>query len=174
VDAVVARAGTAKATLYKTFGSKENLVEAVLEREGCEWRNWFLCGLEAGAGAPIERLRRIFPLLKEWFSTEQFYGCPFINAVAESDKRNDRLRAIALKHKLAVLGRIEDLAREAGAADPARFAHQLGILMDGAIVAAMVVRDPDVATLAAATAEALISQFASTGEKAPGPRRARR
>lgn len=174
VDAVVARAGTAKATLYKTFGSKENLVEAVLEREGCEWRNWFLCGLEAGAGAPVERLRRIFPLLKEWFSTEQFYGCPFINAVAESDKRNDRLRAIALKHKLTVLGRIEDLAREAGAADPVRFAHQLGILMDGAIVTAMVLRDPDVAVLAATTADKLISEFASTGEKVSGSRRARK
>ena len=161
VDAVVARAGTAKATLYKIFGSKENLVEAVLEREGCAWRNWFLAGLESGAGAPAERLRRIFPLLEQWFSEERFYGCPFINAVAEHDKHNERLRAIAMTHKKAVLSRIEDLAREAGAREPVRFAHQLGILIDGAIVAAMVTRDPGVAGLAAATAERLFAELGS-------------
>lgn len=172
VDAVVARAGTAKATLYKTFGSKENLVEAVLEREGCAWRNWFLSGLEAGAGSPVERLRRIFPLLQQWFSEENFYGCPFINAVAEHDKSNDRLRNIALTHKKAVLSRIEDLAREAGAVEPERFAHQLALLIDGAIVAAMVTRDPDVAVLAGATAERLFAELGN-GTAARG-RRARR
>jgi AcrR family transcriptional regulator len=39
IDAVVAEAATAKATLYKAFGSKEQLVEAVLEREGRIWRD---------------------------------------------------------------------------------------------------------------------------------------
>ena len=34
VDAIVEAAGTAKTTLYKLFGSKDGLVEAVLEREG--------------------------------------------------------------------------------------------------------------------------------------------
>lgn len=159
VDTVVARAGTAKATLYKIFGSKENLVEAVLEREGCAWRNWFLAGLENGAGTPAARLRRVFPLLGEWFAQEHFYGCPFINAVAEHDKRNDRLRSIAMKHKLAVLTRIEDLAREAGAADPVLFAHQYALLIDGAIVAAMVTRDPSIAPIAAGAAERLLSEL---------------
>src|SRR5262245_56736395 len=41
VDAIVARAGTAKTTLYKLFGSKQQLVEAFLDREGQAWRGWF-------------------------------------------------------------------------------------------------------------------------------------
>jgi len=159
VDAVVAKAGTAKATLYKLFGSKEHLVEIVLEREGCAWRNWFLGGLETGGATPIGRLRRIFPLLEHWFAQDNFYGCPFINAIAEHDKRNDRLRAIALRHKLAVLSRIQDLAHEAGSPKPQHFAHQIGIIIDGAIVAAMVTRDPGVASLAAATAERLFAEL---------------
>ncbi len=61
VDTVVNEAGTAKATLYKTFGSKELLVSAVLEREGASWRDWFLSALNAGEARPDERLRRIFP-----------------------------------------------------------------------------------------------------------------
>src|SRR5262245_26229320 len=67
VDAVVAEAGTAKATLYKIFGSKEHLVEAVLEREGSAWRDWFLGGIDATDGDAVAKLRAIFPLLGTWF-----------------------------------------------------------------------------------------------------------
>lgn len=155
VDTVVAEAGTAKATLYKAFGSKEKLVEAVLEREGRQWRDWFLAGLDAGEGGAVERLRRIFPLLGDWFAQDRFYGCPFINAIGEHDKSEERLRAITIAHKKAVLGRIESLAMEAGAHDPNRLAHQLGLLIDGAIVVAMISRDPGAARLAAEAAESL-------------------
>jgi len=156
VDAVVAEAGTAKATLYKAFGSKERLVEAVLEQEGRRWRNWFLSGLDAGEALPVERLRRIFPLLEDWFSQEHFYGCPFINAVGEHDKSDDRMRRLTLEHKQTVLARIEDLAAQAGAQDPRRLSHQLCILMDGAIVVAMISRDPAAARLAAEAAERIL------------------
>ena len=155
VDTVVAEAGTAKATLYKAFGSKEKLVEAVLEREGRQWRDWFLRGLDGGEAPPVERLRRIFPLLEEWFAQDRFYGCPFINAIGEHDKAEDRLRTITIAHKMAVLGRIESLAGEAGAADPSRLAHQLGLLIDGAIVVAMITRTPGAAGLAAEAADGL-------------------
>jgi hypothetical protein len=43
---------------------------------------------------------------------------------------------------------IEKLAGEVGAAEPEVVAHQLTLLMDGAIVAAMVSRNPDVADTA--------------------------
>lgn len=159
VDAVVAEAGTAKATLYKAFGSKERLVEAVLEQEGRRWRNWFLSALDAGEALPVERLRRIFPLLEDWFSQEHFYGCPFINAVGEHDKSDDRMRRLTLEHKQTVLARIEDLAAQAGAQDPRRLSHQLCILMDGAIVVAMISRDPAAARLAAEAAERILKDL---------------
>ncbi len=161
VDAVVARAGTAKATLYKTFGSKENLVEAVLERQGRDWREWFLTELQVGEVSPVDRMRRIFPLLGTWFQRDRFYGCPFINAIGEHDKSDDRLRTVTLAHKRAVIAAIGDLARAAGARDPDLLAHQLGLLIDGAITVAMVTRDPDVARLAGATAEPLFADCGS-------------
>ena len=58
---------------------------------------------------------------------------------------------------MAVLGRIESLADEAGAADPSRLAHQLGLLIDGAIVVAMITRDPGAAGLAAEAADSLFA-----------------
>ena len=157
VDAIINEAGTAKTTLYKLFGSKTNLVHVVLEQEGRLWRNWFIAAIESGGGDARTRLARIFPTLKEWFGQERFYGCPFINAVAEHDKDEKQLRAIAMRHKKVVLAHIEKLAAEMGAAEPEILAHQLALLMDGAIVAAMVSRNPRVADTAALAARPLLA-----------------
>jgi AcrR family transcriptional regulator len=155
IDAIISEAGTAKTTLYKLFGSKTNLVHAVLETEGKQWREWFIGAIESGGGNAQTKLIRIFPALKDWFRQERFYGCPFINAVAEHDKDQKQLRAIALRHKKIVLSHIEKLAGEMGAAEPEVLAHQLALLMDGAIVAAMVTRDPGVADTAGLAAGSL-------------------
>ena len=156
IDAIINEAGTAKTTLYKLFGSKTNLVHAVLESEGKQWREWFIASVESGGGSAQAKLTRIFPALKEWFREERFYGCPFINAVGEHDKDLKQFRAIAMKHKKVVLAYIEKLAGEMGAAEPEVLAHQLGLLIDGAIVAAMVSRDPGVADTAGLAACALL------------------
>jgi len=155
IDAIIDEAGTAKTTLYKLFGSKTNLVHAVLESEGKQWREWFIGAIEAGGGDAQTKLARIFPALKTWFGEERFYGCPFINAVAEHDKDQKQFRNIAMKHKKVVLAHIEKLAGEMGAAEPALFAHHLALLIDGAIVAAMVSRDPGVADTAGLAASSL-------------------
>jgi len=155
IDAIIDEAGTAKTTLYKLFGSKTNLVHAVLESEGKQWREWFIGAIEAGGGDPQTKLSRIFPALKSWFGEERFYGCPFINAVGEHDKDQKQFRAIAMKHKKVVLAHIEKLAAEMGAVEPEVLAHQLALLIDGAIVAAMVSRDPCVADTAGLAASSL-------------------
>jgi AcrR family transcriptional regulator len=157
IDAIIDEAGTAKTTLYKLFGSKTNLVHAVLESEGRQWREWFIGAIEAGGGDPHTKLARIFPALKSWFAEERFYGCPFINAVAEHDKDQKQFRAIALKHKKVVLAHIEKLAGELGAPEPEVLAHQLALLIDGAIVAAMVSRNPAVADTAGLAAGSLLA-----------------
>jgi len=156
IDAIIEEAGTAKTTLYKLFGSKTNLVHAVLESEGKQWREWFIGAIEAGGGDAQTKLTRIFPALKRWFGEERFYGCPFINAVAEHDKDQKQFRAIAMKHKKVVLAHIERLAGEMGATEPQMLAHQLALLIDGAIVAAMVSRDPTVADTAGLAAGSLL------------------
>jgi len=168
IDAIIDEAGTAKTTLYKLFGSKTNLVHAVLESEGKQWREWFIGAIEAGGGDPQTKLARIFPALKSWFGEERFYGCPFINAVGEHDKDAKQFRAIALRHKKVVLAHIEKLAGEMGATDPESLAHQLALLIDGAIVAAMVSRDPCVADTAALAAGSLFGPAKAKKAKRAG------
>lgn len=168
IDAIIDEAGTAKTTLYKLFGSKTNLVHAVLESEGRQWREWFIGAIEAGGGDAQTKLMRIFPALKTWFGEDRFYGCPFINAVAEHDKDQKQFRNIAMKHKKVVLAHIERLAADMGAAEPALFAHQLALLIDGAIVAAMVSRDPGVADTAALAAGSLFEPAKTKRPKRTG------
>ncbi|MBR0696351.1 TetR/AcrR family transcriptional regulator [Bradyrhizobium lablabi] len=168
IDAIIDEAGTAKTTLYKLFGSKTNLVHAVLESEGKQWREWFIGAIEAGGGDAQSKLARIFPTLKSWFAEERFYGCPFINAVAEHDKDQKQFRGIALRHKKVVLAHIEKLAAEMGAAEPEMLAHQLALLIDGAIVAAMVSRDPRVADTAGLAAGTLFAPAKAKKTKRAG------
>ncbi|MET0220472.1 MAG: TetR/AcrR family transcriptional regulator [Tardiphaga sp.] len=169
IDAIVDAAGTAKTTLYKNFKSKNDLVDAVLEAEGRVWRGWFLTAIDR-AETPRDKLDSIFPVLKNWFSEDGYYGCVFINAIGEHAKDETRLRDIAVRHKSMVINHIAGLAGAAGAARPDFLAHQIGLLMDGAIVAAMVTRDPAVADAAGLAANALLDQACGP----PKIRRARR
>lgn len=158
VDAIVESAGTAKTTLYKLFGSKDQLVEVVLEAEGSAWREWFTAAILKAGDTPQARLRAIFPVLATWFREKRFYGCPFINAVAEHDKSSDRLRKLALGHKRQVLEFVRSIAVEASAREPDRLTHEIALLMDGAIVAAMITKDPKVANVAQAALERLLDE----------------
>lgn len=158
VDAIVEAAGTAKTTLYKVFGSKDGLVEAVLEREGRAWRAWFITEIDGPGGSAAERLARVGPALRQWFGRDDFYGCPFINAVGESDKTDNRLRSLAIAHKKIVLERIATLCDEAGCRDPGEVAHTLGLIIDGAIVAALITRDTAVADTAGRACAAIVSK----------------
>jgi AcrR family transcriptional regulator len=144
VDEIVAAAATAKTTLYRLFGSKDGLVEAVLECEG-------------PGGSPLERLHRIGPTLRLWFDRDDFYGCPFINAVSESDKADNRMRVLAIAHKKIVLERLATLCTEASLKEPDQVAHSLGLIIDGAIVAALVTRDSAVAETASRTCASVLS-----------------
>lgn len=165
VDTIVEAAGTAKTTLYKVFGSKDGLVEAVLQREGLAWRTWFLAEIDGQGGSARERLARIGPALKDWFGRDDFYGCPFINAVAESDKSDDRMRALAVAHKRVVLDRLSSLCAEAGFRDPDATAHMIGLVIDGAIVAALVTRDASVANAAGRACAAILSEASARGDE---------
>lgn len=148
VDAIIEAAGTAKTTLYKLFGSKDGLVEAVLDREGHSWRSWFLTSIDGPGGSARDRLARIGPALKIWFTRDDFFGCPFINAVGESDKADNRMRTLAIAHKTIVLDRLTALCNEAGVPEPEQVAHTLGLVIDGAIVMALITRDASAADVA--------------------------
>src|SRR4051795_11094109 len=83
IDRIIERAGVAKASLYSSFGSKEELVRAYLENRHEIRRHRLLAGLERFAN-PRDRLLRAFGGLARRAATPGFRGCAFYNASAES------------------------------------------------------------------------------------------
>ncbi|MDR3515694.1 MAG: TetR/AcrR family transcriptional regulator [Azospirillaceae bacterium] len=160
IDKILAEAGVAKMTLYNQFGSKEGLVFAVLDREGALWRSWFADALQRHGGTAAERLIAIFAILEEWFGNDNFYGCALINAVAEHHKDDLRIRDLALGHKMQVLAMIRALVEAAGCADVEGVSHAIGLLVDGAIINAVVSGTTDAAR-SGAWATRLILQSAT-------------
>lgn len=156
IDRILAEAGVAKMTLYKHFGSKEGLVAAVLEMEGRQWRDWVFAEVTRRATTPAGRLEALFDVLADWFGQEHFYGCAFINAVAEHNKDDPRIRSLALAHKKAFLAFVESLCVQLGSRDPGALAHRIGLIIDGAIVVAMITRSAEAATTARETVLALV------------------
>ncbi|MBR9843218.1 MAG: TetR/AcrR family transcriptional regulator [Rhodobacteraceae bacterium] len=153
IDTILSRAGTAKATLYHHFKSKEELIAAVLEAEGETWREWFFGHLAEVEGPARTRMLAVFDVLEEWFSDPGFYGCPFINAVAEFDSGNDAVRRAADLHKAYLNTWLKAQAMEIPVKDVEETARTFAVLIDGAIVAAQHARDPSFAQTAKSLAK---------------------
>jgi AcrR family transcriptional regulator len=137
IDAIIARSGVARMTLYRHFTSKEQLVLAYLERREELWtRGWLQAEVELRAADPAERLLAIFDVFGEWFHREDFEGCAFINVMLESAEGADPILRATTSYLAGIRSFLEGLARAAGVADPDDFARTWHILMKGSIVAA--------------------------------------
>lgn len=137
VDEVIARAEVAKATLYRHFASKDDLVLAFLqEREQLWTRDWVEAEARRRGETPEGRLLAIFDLFDEWFRRDDFEGCSFINVLLETNDRQTRIGSASASHLANIRSIIRQLAAEAGLRDPDGFAHSWHILMKGSIVAA--------------------------------------
>jgi AcrR family transcriptional regulator len=158
VDDVIENADVAKATLYRHFRSKDDLVLAFLE---CREERWSQDLVEAGArsrgSTPEEQLLAIFDVFDEWFRREDFEACSFINVLLEMGPQHPAGRA-SMRHLENIRSVIRDLAKEARLRDPASFAHSWHILMKGSIVAAAE-GDAEAARRAASMARLLIDKY---------------
>jgi AcrR family transcriptional regulator len=136
VDEVIARAGVAKATFYRHFPSKDDLVRAFLERREELWTHGFV---ESGArqrGTTAEaRLLAIFDVFDDWFRRDDFEACSFINVLLELGAAHP-VGDASVRHLENIRSVVRALAEEAGLRDCDAFARSWHILMKGSIVSA--------------------------------------
>ena len=83
IDALIARADVAKATFYRHFPSKDDLVAAWLRSPDARWLDIVVAELEGRGYTPLGRLVGFWEVLGEWAEGEQFHGCPFLNTLVE-------------------------------------------------------------------------------------------
>ena len=136
VDEVTEQADVAKATLYRHFASKDELVLAFLERREQRWtKEWVEAGARSRGANPEERLLAIFDVFDEWFRTAEFEGCSFINIMLEMTPSHELGKA-SIEYLANIRTVIRTLAEEACLRDPESFARSWHILMKGSIVSA--------------------------------------
>ena len=137
VDAIIERSGVARQTLYRHFGSKQDLVLAFLQRREELWtRGWLGTEVLRRASEPQQQLLAIFDVFDEWFRTPDFEGCSFINVMLEHPDEHHPLHRAAASYLARIRDFLQELASQAGIADAEPFAREWHILMKGSIVAA--------------------------------------
>jgi len=157
VDEIIATAGVAKATFYRHYRSKDDLILAFLQRRGDLWtRGWLEKETLKRARDPKTRMLAIFDVMDAWFQRDDFEGCPFIGIVGQVQPR-DRVRKEAVRQMGAVRMFVRRLAQDAGARDADALAASWQTLMAGSIVMALS-GTSGAARLAKAVGEVLLTQ----------------
>jgi len=137
IDAVIAKAGTAKMTLYRNFPSKDDLILDFLRRREQLWtREWLQAESRRRGETPRQQLLAIFDVFGEWFSQPDFEGCSFLTTMIEINDPGHPVHQAAVGHLANIRAYIEELAAAAGIADTDAFARKWHILMKGSIMAA--------------------------------------
>jgi AcrR family transcriptional regulator len=133
VDLIVERAGVAKTSLYRHFGTKDDLIEAFLLLEDEDfWQHWDAVAAQHN-GAPREELDAQLQWIGERIARPGYRGCPQINIAAEYADENHPARKVAVAHKRELRRRLGELARALRVDEPETFALRLGTVIDGAL-----------------------------------------
>ena len=135
VDRIIKESGVTKVTFYRHYPSKDDLIRAYLEYRHTYWMAWFVAAVERHRRLSGDIQMVILGVLAEWFDSQVFRGCAFINATVEFDSDLPRLQEIIQHHKA-------DMAETLGAQlrGSALDGKALAVAMaiDGAIVRAQI------------------------------------
>lgn len=162
VDTIIASAEVAKATFYKHFPTKDDLIVAFLEQRDAQWREWLQQAVERLARTPAHRPLAIFDALAERFRHNQYRGCAFGNTIAELADSSHMAHTVAQRHKQAVVEYIAGVLSALPVGNRKRLATQFMLLIDGAVVTAVREGGDAAAYAAKVIASALIEQASLT------------
>jgi AcrR family transcriptional regulator len=137
VDDIIADAGVAKASFYKYFPSKDDLIVEFLKRRDADWRAWLKETVESHQSDPAARPLAVFDAIEQRFRNKDFRGCAFINCIFERPDRSHPAHVAADEHKRQVIAYIASLLEPVGVPHPREMAREFMMLIDGAIVTAV-------------------------------------
>jgi AcrR family transcriptional regulator len=154
IDRIIEQAGVAKASLYNTFGSKDELVRAYLETRHASMVRRIMRAVDR-YDTPRERLLAVFEGQQELFALPSYRGCAFARASAESQP-GDVAEQATEAYRQWVRALLTELAAQAGVPEPETLARQLHLLYEGSAQATRMDHDPGAAGAARAAAATLL------------------
>ncbi|MGW2472853.1 TetR/AcrR family transcriptional regulator [Streptomyces sp. NPDC001665] len=134
VDRIVKEAQVTRATFYRHFPSKENLVVAYLTEADRALRSQAEAAIAARLPAP-DTLRAIGASIAAAIESPGFRGCAFLNAVAEYPDPADPVHQVVLAHRQWFLDTLTGLLRTIREEPADRAARHFVMLRDGAMAA---------------------------------------
>ncbi|MBF6168537.1 TetR/AcrR family transcriptional regulator [Streptomyces gardneri] len=158
VDEVVRRAGMAKASLYRWFPTKDDLVLAVLQRRDDNfWAKWDATAARyADARSELDAQ---LAWIQELATREGYRGCAFVNTAAEfSSEQSERIRQRCAEHEHELARRLRALTARLDVTDDDRLADQLHLAIVGAFAVGGIYPTGGPAVRLEALAEDLISR----------------
>jgi AcrR family transcriptional regulator len=168
VDSVIEDAGVAKATFYRHFPSKDDLVVAWLRDPAARWFDPIRARAEASIRDADEAIPALFESVAEWLEAERFRGCPFLNTAFEFTDPSHPARVLVrdyldeiAEHLRAVLARSDFL-------EPALLATEIQALLIGAISLAVARHTSAFALSGRAAAQQLLTCAARTTDVGAG------
>jgi AcrR family transcriptional regulator len=149
------RLGVSKETLYRHFGTKDGLVQAVLKARSERVHAWMAAAVTAAGDDPAQQLAAVFDALGRWYREPAFRGCAMVNAATQH--HDEAVRALTARHLNRYLDLLAGIAARAGASDPDAVGRQLLMLVEGATVVAAHHGAADAAAQARAAALILLA-----------------
>lgn len=131
VDMIISESGIAKATLYKYFPSKNQLIIAYLREKSERFYEWINSRLISKKADSIEILYELCELVEQWISTPNFHGLPFHVASAEFPDPAHPINNFSVELSKDFQNYLSKIAELAGVKDPDTLGQQLTIIFEG-------------------------------------------
>lgn len=148
IDRIIAEAEVAKMSLYKHFPSKDDLILAVLKHREEGVLAYFRSAMERHGKKAKSPLQAFFAALKDFFESPGFRGCPFQNAAVELADPTHPGTEFVRGHKQRFSAFLRGLVEETVSKSAAKVAPAVTILVEGALVTAVIQGSPDAADVA--------------------------
>ncbi|WP_454441947.1 TetR/AcrR family transcriptional regulator [Vibrio bathopelagicus] len=118
VDMIRDEAAVSKTSMYRHFGSKTKLIEAVLERRHQRFESSLEAALSSTSGLQ-NQLDALLDWHLAWFEQADFKGCMFMHALAEFKESEDDIAMLSRQHKVWLKNTIHDVVSSGEEVDAA-------------------------------------------------------